>query len=340
MLVVLPAPDLAPSGAVAGCLLVEHGAAVHAAAHDGGAVGAGGQAEGVLAVALDALRLGVRLAVPDADLAGRISRHDVARGQRLDAPDDDVGALPGAGVLAVLLGADGHLAEAGAALDVVDAEGGVGAADDEGVTRLEGDADHLDLLGGGLDEDALEAQLAVLDGVEGEDAVDGAGDEAGDGVGGRGRGLGGEAPDVAVLAGGVAQGPAGLEVPFRDGGGVADAEEARAAWDGGGAGGGRGVVGVGHPDEAVDGAVCAGAEDGLLEPGAVEGVPDLDVAIRAADGEAGEGGVLLRAGGGVGEGEGVDGGGRVRDEAAAVEVHRGMWFGLLAGATRIREGIN
>ncbi|KAF3805901.1 U3 small nucleolar RNA-associated protein 4 [Colletotrichum gloeosporioides] len=317
VLVVFPAPDLAPSGAVAGGLLVEDGAAVHAAAHDGGAVGAGGQAEGVLAMALDALRLG-----------------------RLDAPDDDVGAFPGAGVLAVLLGTDGHLAEAGAALDVVDAERRVGAADDEGVARLEGDADHLDLLGGGLDEDALEAQLAVLDGVEGEDAVDGAGDEAGDGVGGRGWGLGGEAPDVAVLAGGVAQGPAGLEVPFGDGGGVADAEEARAAWDGGAAGGGGGVVGVGHPDEAVDGAVCAGAEDGLLEPGAIEGVPDLDVAVRAADGEAREGGVLLRAGGGVGEGEGVDGGGRVRDEAAAVEVHCGVWFGLLAGATRSREGIN
>ncbi|GKT92080.1 LOW QUALITY PROTEIN: hypothetical protein Ct61P_09930 [Colletotrichum tofieldiae] len=308
VLVVFPAPDLAPSGAGAGRLLVQHGAAVHAAAQDGRPVSARREAENVLPVALDALHLRVRLAVPDADLAGRVGRDDVAGRQDLDAPHDDVLGTPGQ------VGTEGHLPQHGAVAHVVGAEGRVGAADDDDVAGLEGDADHLGLFGRGLDEQTLEAEVVVLDRVEGEHAVDGAGDEARDGVVGRGGRLGGQAPDVAVLAAGVAQGAAGREAPFGDGGGVADAEEARAAGD-------RVLVGLVHPDEAVDGAVRAGAQDGLLVPGAGERVPDLNVAIRAADREAREGGLVLGAGGRVGEGEGVDGGGRVGDEAAAMEIH-------------------
>lgn len=90
------------------------------------------------------------------------------------------------------------------------------------------------------------------------------------------------------------------------------------------------LVGVGHPDQAVDTPVIAAGDQQLLVPRAIEGVPDLDVAIGAANSEAHLDVLLevLLAGrdgwkGGVGKGDGVDGGSGIGNEATPVNIHDG-----------------
>lgn len=103
------------------------------------------------------------------------------------------------------------------------------------------------------------------------------------------------------------------QIPFRDDGGVADAEQSQLAVPGG--------IVILRPGEALDLAVCAALQGGLVVPGAGERVPDLNGAVGAAKGEAEGfwGGARGIGSGGVREGEGGDFARWKVDEATAVE---------------------
>lgn len=314
-------PNLAPAQTSARALFVQDSAAVHTATHNGRAVGTDGYAQDILLVALQALGLGICLTVPYADLTGRVARHNVSVGQALYRPDNDVlGA-------AEQVGAEGHAAEHVSFLNIVGSDGAVGAADDDDFAGLEGDADHLGLFRGRLDEDSLEAEVVVLDRVHDELAINGAADQlvGALGVGScrallvKGGGLGGDAPDVAVLAARVPLGLAGFEIPLGNGGGVADAEKPGLANQD--AAVAEVLVRFVDPDQAVDAAILAAADDELLVPGAAGGVPDLNVTIGAAYSQTGDGGMLAVSGPGMRKGDGVDGGRLVRDESTAMDIH-------------------
>lgn len=82
--------------------------------------------------------------------------------------------------------------------------------------------------------------------------------------------------------------------------------------------------GILGPDEALDAAVLAAAENRLLEPGAAQGVPDLDVAVCATDRESKRRDTAAGfGGGGVREGERIDRLRVIGDETAAVDIHDG-----------------
>ena len=124
-----------------------------------------------------------------------------------------------------MVGTEGHLLEKRAVSNIVGANGAVGAADNDNVSGLEADADHLDLLGRSPDKALLELEVTIFDRVHDEVAVNGAGDELSRGVKvGRG-GLDTEAPDFAVLAARVLLCAGLFEVPFGNGVGVADTEQ-------------------------------------------------------------------------------------------------------------------
>ena len=75
-----------------------------------------------------------------------------------------------------------------------------------------------------------------------------------------------------------------------------------------------------HPCQALHCTFATTAECDFTDPGAICGIPDLNVTVFAADSKAerlaAEGGP-----GGMGEGEAVYGGGRKGDCAEAVDVH-------------------
>lgn len=239
-----------------------------------------------------------------------------------------------------MVGAEGHLLEKRTVSDVVGANSAVGAADNDNISGLEADADHLDLLGRGPDQALLELEIAIFDRVHDKVAVDGTGNELSRGVEIGGRRLDTEAPDLAVLAARVLLCARLFEVPFGDGVGVADTEQTRLAVDDLAVA--HFFIGVGYPDQAVDAPVIAAGNQELLVPGTIERVPDLDVAIGATNSEAHLNVLLevLLAGwdwreGGVGECDSVDGGSGIGNEATPVNIHDG---GFLSSIIWMKEG--
>ena len=171
----------------------------------------------------------------------------------------------------------------------------------------------------------LETQVVVLKRVHDQLTVDGAGHKLvrvlyfGAGPIGRAGRLCRETPDITVLAARMALGLARFQVPFGDGGGVADAEEARLSNHD--AAIAQVLVGLVDPDEAVNAAALATPNNLLLVPGAVAGVPYLDIAVGTANRQPRDSAALCGSRLGMGEGDRVDSGRLVGDEAAAVNVH-------------------
>ena len=90
------------------------------------------------------------------------------------------------------------------------------------------------------------------------------------------------------------------------------------------------LVGVRNPGEAVNASVIAAGDQQLLVPRAVERVPEFDIAIGATNSKAHLDVLLeiLLAGwdvweGGMGEGDSVDGGRGIGNEATPVNIHDG-----------------
>lgn len=133
-------------------------------------------------------------------------------------------------------------------------------------------------------------------------------------------------PDLAVVAARMAGGESLLEIPLRDRVRVSDAEEAEAAWDLAPTAIGVVLSGVHRPRQSFDAAILSPAQDRLLEPGAAQGVPDLDIAIGTADREPERLDTSSSeiSGWGVRERKGIDSLRVVGDEAAAVDIHGGQ----------------
>jgi hypothetical protein len=86
-----------------------------------------------------------------------------------------------------------------------------------------------------------------------------------------------QAPDLAVVSARLAQRLQALKVPFRHRCSVANAEESKFSRY-------NFAIVVFHirvldPGQAIYTAILSAAQDRLLEPGAIQWVPDLDIAI-------------------------------------------------------------
>lgn len=157
MAVVTAVEHLCPPAGLSGNWLVDSGPPVHATRDDLGAIRADRKAQNILAVALNSLRLGVGLAVPDAHLASRVARDNVPVGQTLDRPNNNVLGT------SINIRSERHLSEERATSNVVGANRTVRASHNDDISGLEVNANKLDVFGRRSHQGLFEIEVVILE---------------------------------------------------------------------------------------------------------------------------------------------------------------------------------